>query len=141
MNSENNNNPNNVNTTEDSLFSDMPALISDTESESDTESNFSDMPQLVSDTEYDNVNIPDYNNEDEYDDANSSDEEDNKSETDYSDMPELISLEQLELINSLCKPFTDNQNLQNSLYEIPIYTIDSEDYSEDDIEDDFTNPL
>ena len=137
MNSENN--PNNVNTTEDSLFSDMPALISDTESESDTESDmdYYDMPQLVSDTEYDNVNIPDDNNEDdEDDDANSSDEEDNKSETDYSDMPELITLEQLELINSLCKPFINNQNLQNSLYEIPIYTIDSE----DDSEDDFTNP-
>ena len=38
MNSENNNNPNNVNTTEDSLFADMPGLISDSEYDSEYES-------------------------------------------------------------------------------------------------------
>ena len=121
MNSENNNNPNNVNITEDSFFADMPALVSDSESGSEYES------ESESESEYE------YESDVEYESPSDSEVE---SETDYSDMPDLISLEQLELINNLCKPFVNNQNLQNSLNEIPIYTIDSE----DDSDDDFTNP-
>jgi hypothetical protein len=61
-----------------------------------------------------------------------------ESETDYSDMPELISMEQLEVIKNLCKsynPFINNQDLQNILNEIPIYSIDSDEEDEEDEED------
>ena len=101
MNSENNNNPDNVNKTEDSLFSDIPELISDSEFESDAESDtisetdYSDIPELISIHEDEDENVY---------------ESDTLSETDYSDMPDLISSYQLQLINNLCKRIQNNNN-------------------------------
>ena len=131
MNYENNNNPNNVNSTEDSLFSDMPPLISDSDSDSDSEY---ENESSDTDSENDAINaympelISDYESEDE-------------SETDYSDMPELISMEQLELINNLCKPFINNQDLHNTTNIVPIYSIDSEDNEDSEYDFDFINPI
>ena len=111
---EHNNNPNNVNTTEDSLFDDMPELISDTELDYDTEeelqshTDYSNMPELLSDTE-------------------SEPESKLESDTDYSDMPELVSIDETELINRLAYSF---QSLQHTNK----FSIDSED-SEDSEED------
>ena len=116
---EHNNNPNNVNTTEDSLFDDMPELISDSELESDTEeelqshtdyTDYSDMPELLSDTESE----PEFEPE---------------SDTDYSDMPELISIDETELINRLRYSF---QSLQHTNK----FSIDSEDSEDSKDEDD-----
>jgi len=113
---EHNNNPNNVNTTEDSLFDDMPELISDAELESDTEeelqshTDYSDMPELLSDTESE----PEFEPE---------------SDTDYSDMPELVSIDETELINRLRYSF---QSLQNTNK----FSIDSEDSEDSKYEDD-----
>ena len=53
---EHNNNPNNINTTEDSLFADMPELISDTDSEPYSDTDYSDMPELISIDETELIN-------------------------------------------------------------------------------------
>jgi len=137
MNFENNNN---LNSTEDSLFSDITQSINDYDSEyedsseySDSITDYSDMPELINDSE----NESDLESETDYSDMpelinDSENESDLESKTDYSDMPELISIEQLELINNLRKPFINDQNLQISSNESLIYNVDNDNDNEID---------
>ena len=71
-------------------------LITDNESEPDSETDYSDMPDLVSYNEY------------PY----------NTNNTDYSDMPELISAYQLKIINNLCKIIQNTDDINQYISEL-----------------------